>query len=589
MDEHKKKKDDIIAKLKKVKNIKLITSIIGGTLPFALILFVVLSSAIAKQYPNFVGVTMVGGQTVYGNSASDLPTDLTTTGVDTWNDDEKKIFEDYQRQLEYYNNGFTYYNVKDIKDDSDEKFDVSTPFATINYQGIVNLTAFDNKYSDNGPLFSEYQGEGNVLNRHTRDFYKQAGEYTGNNFIVYPGKRMLLGHLVANSASYSVVQYKEWPCGTEICSNASEIYSEWSYIGKITAENDEDARKNYGVSGAVNNLESAISAGKSQCNSSDLWVKANGCHDKEVLYSELLGSDYSDSDSVTSYLSEKYSTEEIKASVPTGELVNGHHYITVSVSKKIDYELYEKYLKEVYIPHIYIDCEDCSYRDSSDDVKKTRAKNIYDDIMLYTNTFKMYNKEDTIGDYTYGGNYFGGGGNATIPGVSYQCGEYKNGISSDYSGHRANDLYSTSPSLPNIYPLLEGEVVKVVNSCSSICPRSDANRYINGAKLSTLSSACRCGSGWGNHIQIKSTYNGKTIYAIYAHLSSVNVSVGDNVTYNTVLGVMGTTGVSTGNHLHIELSYTGSSSDKFPPTKIFSRDTVLGTLCERNVDGDEDE
>ena len=533
---------------------------------------------------------MVGGQTVYGNSASDLPTDLTTTGVDTWNDDEKKIFADYEREKKYYDDNFHFYNASGIKENLNETFDVSTPFATINYQGIVNLTVFDDTYPNDQGFLSKYHGEGNVLNPHTRDFYKQAGKYTGNNFIAYPGKRMLLGNLVSNQADYEVVQYIEEYRDGELYSNASEIYSEWSYIGKITAENDEDAKKSYGVSRAVNNLESAISAGKTQCNSDDPWVKANGCHDKEVLYSELLGSDYSDSDSVISYLEEKYSDDEIHASVPTGTLINKHYYITVSVSKKIDYELYEKYLKEVYIPHIYIDCDDCEYKDYSDELKEAKTKNIYDDIMLYTNTFKMYNEEDTIGDYIYDGNYFGSGGTATIPGVSYKCGEYKNGISSDYSGHRANDLYSTSPNLPNVYPLLEGEVVKVVNNCSSICPRSDANRYINGASLSTLSSACRCGGGWGNHIQIKSTYNGKTIYAIYAHFSSVNVSVGDNITYNTILGVMGTTGVSTGNHLHIELSYTGSSGDKFPPTKIFSTETVLGTLCERNVDnGDEDE
>lgn len=48
---------------------------------------------------------------------------------------------------------------------------------------------------------------------------------------------------------------------------------------------------------------------------------------------------------------------------------------------------------------------------------------------------------------------------------------------------------------------------------------------------------------------------------IYAHLSSVDVKVGDKVSPHTKLGDMGTTGRSTGIHLHFELSYDGQERD----------------------------
>lgn len=46
---------------------------------------------------------------------------------------------------------------------------------------------------------------------------------------------------------------------------------------------------------------------------------------------------------------------------------------------------------------------------------------------------------------------------------------------------------------------------------------------------------------------------GREFRTLYGHLSSINVSVGQSVTSSTVLGKMGTTGYSTGVHLHFEV------------------------------------
>ena len=66
----------------------------------------------------------------------------------------------------------------------------------------------------------------------------------------------------------------------------------------------------------------------------------------------------------------------------------------------------------------------------------------------------------------------------------------------------------------------------------------------------------------GNMIFIQHNINGQMITSGYLHLASINVSVGDTVTYNTQIGTVGGSpateywdSCSTGAHLHVQLSY----------------------------------
>ena len=68
------------------------------------------------------------------------------------------------------------------------------------------------------------------------------------------------------------------------------------------------------------------------------------------------------------------------------------------------------------------------------------------------------------------------------------------------------------------------------------------------------SGSCGCGGGYGNYVWM-SHGNGKE--TIYAHLTSVCVSPGESVSQGQVIGYVGTTGYSTGPHLHFECRYNG--------------------------------
>ncbi|WP_236686961.1 peptidoglycan DD-metalloendopeptidase family protein [Ornithinibacillus contaminans] len=81
-----------------------------------------------------------------------------------------------------------------------------------------------------------------------------------------------------------------------------------------------------------------------------------------------------------------------------------------------------------------------------------------------------------------------------------------------------------------------------------------SSRAILAADNGTVVFAGRQGS-FGNKIEINHNNGMKTIYA---HLSSIQVSVGQTVQQGTQIGIMGATGHATGIHLHFEVYKNGA-------------------------------
>ena len=85
-------------------------------------------------------------------------------------------------------------------------------------------------------------------------------------------------------------------------------------------------------------------------------------------------------------------------------------------------------------------------------------------------------------------------------------------------------------------------------------------------------------SEWGNYVRIDGE-DGRLYY--YCHLSKRLVSRGDNISVGDALGIEGSTGKSTGSHLHFEVRENGKSID---PTAILGIKNIVGAVRETKTE-----
>lgn len=111
--------------------------------------------------------------------------------------------------------------------------------------------------------------------------------------------------------------------------------------------------------------------------------------------------------------------------------------------------------------------------------------------------------------------------------------------------HRGIDIGDGGIAGEGILASQSGTVITVSNTC----PHNFGKNY-----------SCGCGGGYGNYIIID---HGGGLSTLYAHCQDIYVSKGQHVNKGDTIGAVGTTGWSTGYHLHFEVRENGVAVNPF--------------------------
>lgn len=128
-------------------------------------------------------------------------------------------------------------------------------------------------------------------------------------------------------------------------------------------------------------------------------------------------------------------------------------------------------------------------------------------------------------------------------------------IAKSSSGSTAKAVTTPLPSLTGYFvsPMTSGRVTQGIHGHNGIDVGAPNGTPVYAAAAGSVIVAKNNGAyngGYGNYVVISHDNGTQTLYA---HLSSVDVAVGTSVASGDMLGGVGSTGRSTGNHLHFEV------------------------------------
>ena len=206
---------------------------------------------------------------------------------------------------------------------------------------------------------------------------------------------------------------------------------------------------------------------------------------------------------------------------------------------------------------------DLAFSETMGKVVKDENGNLLTDFKIDINDVDI---EDTIGDII--GEFGGNVENKNVYGSPFPTiGNLRDVVSAGYGNESDFALHSNAHGGidialgggTEIFSASSGTVIAAYNSCG----------------VGNLESRCGASGygGYGNIVVVESyDQNGTPFYTYYAHMQqgSIDLNVGDTVETGQYVGKIGSSGQSSGNHLHFEVRYgSNTKADRVNPFDFF--------------------
>ncbi len=422
--------------------------------------------------------------------------------LDGWMSSENNYYKTLEKEYEK----FMGYNYRD------GEFDIPLLAATTHYVNTFGPESFEYANENKDQVdYNEEDMKYAIRPSESRSFYTVANDQLGTSTSFIPTQKKLIGHLV----DVKIVTHCKTVEGLADMADVASIYwDNWKDFASYTVYSTGQLIKKANIFKFVKLIYS---------------YKKQGHSYTSTQYNELKG-----------YLKNDNIVKEFLRIIEQSDFSNCDEDNEVPVPvlyRFINYENYKRYLKETYLPHFYINCKNCPYKDKSSDMKEKIAENMVEEIFAQKKAWDYLN-DSVSRTFAYIP------GMTTIPVQSSSGSSWREGISRGWQLGTAkcfvNGVWNgkrncshlgidfTGPIGTPIYAIASGKV-EIANHGST---------------------------GYGNYIKLSHDVDndGKIdYYSLYAHLSSILVSKGDIVQGGELIGKMGSTGNSSGSHLHFEI------------------------------------
>ncbi len=496
------KKNDLIDKIKKVKQIKKIWLAIGAMLPILKTIIITMLATAIIFIPIMFFNNIKDG---FFNGVDKLYNFFSLNG---WMSSENVYYNKLEKEYELYHS-YPYI---------DGEFDIPLLSATSHYVNMFGPNDFE--YANEDKFFHEEDYDSKKLEHAVKEdtsraFYKFAENELGTSSTFIPTSKKLIGHLVDVKIVTHCVKVE----GLDDIGKLFKSYWDyWYTFSRYMWDSTKGSLKYFLNSQNIFRFVSLIHAYKQQGHSfthTQMQQFKYIFEEDEDIVSEILRiikqSDLSACD------------EAFEIPVPT-------------LYRFINYENYKKYLKRFYLRQFYINCKTCPYKDLSEDDKDIIADRMIDEIFSQKEAWD-YLTADHKTEYLFIP------GMTTIPiqpsaGQSWrttvsrgwQLGTAKCFQDGVWNGKTNCNHFGIDFAVPTgtpIYAIASGKVITAQFS-----------------------------GGYGNMVKLEHDVDGDgkaDYYSVYAHMSKISVSKGQNVAGGQKIGEVGSTGNSSGPHLHFEV------------------------------------